>query len=297
MGIKTVIAKIIHEFGSEHFLETYGPWPEIGDIDRLKFHIEAIQKKVRQELKLESESECELIIHGDTIKNFLESATTGCKLILRHGGQDSGEAVAGHDVASRKIIQMKKLNNLNDSITPSSAIDFIGTLVVFKYLKEKHNIKFIIRSSENKRALHPAKLLAKVLATNWIKSHELTCVNYPNKSIEELKQQMPDGKLSWSQEQVDLICGEDTFRTITSNMLKLTASKVNPAEVQLYITHTQQINAIYTTLNEEEDIGRLECYGFVGITSGATTFFDKQGFVETQPSSQIARPGYQSPTL
>ena len=131
-------------------------------------------------------------LNEKTIEAFTQHAISGCSIAMRHGEQES-------------------------------AIEFIATLFVFKYLKDQFKIEFLIESSENQCALQPAQALAKLLKTDCKINSALACVNYPDNSL-------------------------------FSELLKQN-------QVRLMMTHTQKINAVCEA--QKLPVSHFDYFGFL----------------------------------
>src|SRR3990167_1225155 len=183
-------------------------------------------------------------INFQTIEALTVNAMEGCYIAMRHGGQESKYiAELDLDNETAKIIQMRSLHNISDKITEHSAIEFIATMIIFKYLKDKFNIQFHIYSSHNQLALQPAFALAKLLEISCEHNPALDCVNYPDENIisnKQLKLILDKGTLPWKKAAVDCVCGAGTFDRICQSMrqafdIRLLGQK----QVHLMFTHTR----------------------------------------------------------
>ncbi len=244
-------------------------------LDALFSYIKIIQCAMSKTYNIEYNAQR---LNEQAIEAFKYHAIAGCCIAMRHGEQESGYA-AGLNDEETKIIQMRSAHNINDLMTERSAIEFIATMFIFKYMKDKFSIEFLIESSENQRALQPAKALAKLLETNCKINLALSCVNYPDNTIlpdDQLKTILEKGTLPWQQKAIDRVCGNNTFNYITQNMSQLFSTEtLQKNQVRLKITHTQQINAVCEMLKLA--INRFGYFGFVGLDQLSRVFSSDQG--------------------
>lgn len=244
----------------------------------LQTAISAIQAEVQTKLQ----NQIVLTNQLDTaaVSALKKNAKQGVMLEMRHGEQLSHN-IAGLDAEMAKITQMRRENNTQDEITETSALDFIPTMVVAKYLKDKHGIQISVATSGNRRAIQPAAALAAALEVEAQHDARLDCVDYPEAEVLSdgaLKQHLNNGALPWDekqQKQVDAVCGEGTYQRITDQVSELLdINQLTANQLHLMMTHTQQINA--ASKAHGQPVSRFNSYGYMGVDRQGQSFvFDK----------------------
>ena len=114
------------------------------------------------EIIISTDTEIKLL-DADHINELEQIAIKGCQMVMRHGGQDSGETLNNmKDAVAKKIIQMQPEHNTADPITALSALEFVSSMIICKWLQIKHFIDFSIHTSANMRASQPALSLIHI---------------------------------------------------------------------------------------------------------------------------------------
>lgn len=168
----------------------------------------------------------------------------GVALWMRHGKQ---QAQAGHS----KIDMMRLPDNMEDPMTDESLIEAVGTGIILRYIAEKTGKPIEVKTSENKRAMQAAGIIAAIANARASVDQRLTCVNYNNNLInEEVNQRLGlenNGSLVWEEEIVDSVCGEGTWARISSGtieMLNESQRGRGTEKITVFLTHTQQTNVL-----------------------------------------------------
>lgn len=173
-------------------------------------------------------------------------------IIMRHGTQFSDMP---------KIDMMRLPHNMTEPLTDISMAQAVATAVTLSVIAGKLEKPIRVISSENKRALQTAALIAGITGAQFVIDKRLNCVNYPPKkevSDEELSQLLgPENKgaLLWQKEIVDRVCGPGTFERISRDMPRLLARLLlqDNNSITIVITHTQQTQAA-DVLAEDEPV-------------------------------------------
>jgi hypothetical protein len=191
------------------------------------------------------------------------------QVFMRHGEQQKSDRVKALPPEEQKLEMTRLPDNLVNSLTKGSVAEWMESMIVWDYLKQKSG-SLAVESSKNERARLPAATLAFALKTKLQLSEVLNCVNYPGEeqiSPRELLKMLPDGTLPWDQNKVDCVIGQGTYDRITQEMQDLLTCKTRT----IYITHTQQINAVSSLL--DLPVTRLGNFGFVVVIEGKGKLF------------------------
>lgn len=257
------------------------------DVSAVLAYIHKIQKKLTEHYQVDDKA-CRMM-NIDSVHRFISEVIEHGALIFMRDGQlfDADPEASSRSVAQNKIMQMRKEKNLSAPITKASAIEFVGTMILMKYLQVRFNVHFdAIQTSMNVRAASSAQALAKFLSIpvpgrsahepiKVLKERYLTCVNYQDKlRYEQLQTVLTQGELPWKQEVVDQICGEGTFEAI-AKLLREQVAQYEPARlrVSLRFTHAQQIDCLrlrylQTASAQARDLQsakKMGCFGMVGF--------------------------------
>lgn len=184
----------------------------------------------------------------------------GVALWLRHGKQ---QAQAGHS----KIDMMRLPDNMEDPMTDESLAEAVGTGIILRYISEKTGKPIEVKTSENKRAMQAAGIIAAIANARVSIDQRLTCVNYDNRlSDEEVNQRLGpenNGSIVWEEEIVDSVCGEGTWARISSGTIEmLNGSQLGRGteKITVFLTHTQQTNVLDNAFGDNPT--RLAEFGF-----------------------------------
>ncbi|MBI2036202.1 histidine phosphatase family protein [Candidatus Microgenomates bacterium] len=180
---------------------------------------------------------------------------------MRHGTQFSDNP--------DKIAMMRLPNNMTEPLTTQSLIQAAATAVAITEIARKTGKKIRVVSSENRRALQTAAVIAgvakEITPVNFEVDQRLNCINYPplDEMVEEELRKYLDagGSLPWREDVVDAVCGEDTYQRITTNMRQVLDGSLGKGSdiITIIVTHTQQTQAVDTIFGEEP--GRLRELG------------------------------------
>lgn len=166
----------------------------------------------------------------------------------RHGIQVLNPLAQQASGSERKMVMMFEGPNRTDPITLDSFIEAAGVAVYYAAAERKTGRKFRISSSLNRRALLVAAIFGAAIARDPVMwDPRLDCLNYPSLPSEELNEMLGvqnNGSLPWMMDNVDLIGGKGTYGRIITDVKELIEEGFQTEGVQIYITHTQQTNAL-----------------------------------------------------
>lgn len=193
----------------------------------------------------------------------------GGQFIFRHGEQDFKQDDPRMTLSEkrRKIEMMRSRHNKADPITLSSAIDFIGTLLIMVYLKGKTGYTVQAESSSNYRAAQPMQALAKCLGCSFALLEKWDCINYLDEEFDYNKLD-EKGNVKWVKGDVNAVVGADVFDPINAAMLVVKEAPIHQKEIVVAMTHTQQLDALYEStygLSSSSSAEKLGYFGFVFI--------------------------------
>jgi len=189
------------------------------------------------------------------------------KVFMRHGEQEQTARVKQLAPELQKIEMMRLADNSKNSLTKASTAEWIESMIVWEYFRQKTGRRFVVESSENKRAAVPANALALALKKKVKYKKSLNCVNYPSRKIRpdaDILKLLPDGTLPWEKQKIDAVIGAGTYERITKDMKALLKPRNGDNTAFVAITHTQQTNAV-ATLNGLPAV-RLGNFGFMIVT-------------------------------
>jgi len=219
--------------------------------------------KVAKGLKIDKYRKVTSTIIQDLLSPIKKSPV---HIIMRHGLQKMSLSVMhikgdSKKAALQKIEMMRKTENMNNPMEKASFVELMGLIVVLDALRQIGGRDIRVLTSENQRAAQAAKGIGVFFGIKVEQMSDLTCVNYPSDKTDFLLSRLPGGKLPWEKNVVDEIIGKDTYETINNNMKNLL--KLPIENITIYITHTQQINAVCAA--EKLSVKRLGCFGFILI--------------------------------
>lgn len=189
------------------------------------------------------------------------NAEQGGRFILRHGEQDPGSQIDSlNDETSKKIAMMQSPHNEQDPIRISSAIEYIGTLMIILYIKSRTRYQPIIESSSNLRAKQPADALGQILKTDVSYPSKWQCVNYRDNAFLDVTL-LDKGTVPWQEKNIDTVVKAGAFAEINQNMLQIKNQPTPLACLELDFTHTQQTQSLCQQSNLP--VQRLGNYGFI----------------------------------
>lgn len=212
----------------------------------------------------------------------------GGQWFMRHGDQDSPAEISQLSKIEKKIAQMRLENNMRDGITRKSALDFVVTMCIAKFLQQHHAIQFAdIHTSENQRAQIPATALAKVLGVKCNTVQNLNCVNYLSEaqlmkngiSSEQFRSCLNDGAMPWEKQKVETACGKGSFDQLTENTQQYFQTMPRD-KLTVCMTHTQQhvIAALFYNILNDASTLRLDSFGFL-VVSDRVRYVQQHGFI------------------
>lgn len=205
-------------------------------------------------------------------------------VFMRHGTQFSDNP--------DKIVMMRLPNNMNEPLTTQSMIQATATAVAIAEIARKTGKKIRVVSSENRRALQTAAVIAgaaKAATTATLEiDQRLNCVNYPpidEMSEEELRSHLDaGGSLPWEEDAVDAVCGGGTYQRIMEDIKQMLDETLvqDSNTITIVITHTPQTQAMDTLFWQQPN--RLRELGMRVVSFGQnreiqTTLFPNGIFV------------------